>query len=210
MDWLYLLSSAGIGALLALLAKELIDYLRAEKSHRNELQRKYFDAKLDATIRIIRQMKTGTSNLKAFVKLVKENEETNGWIQPTLIGAVGQSWSESVQRVNEEAAGVSALLGFYYDDELAKLVESGSGAPTPLLQKLSEFMGRLEAITNARNVLASEAPAEMKDTAEKIIALNEQELRANINEMDKLAQTLDDLSDQVVKKMRESYHGIRF
>src|SRR6185369_14992161 len=158
MDWLQFLASAAIGSLLGLLAKEAIDWLRAERAHRLDLRRRYFDAKLDATIRVIKQIKTATSVLRAFTKLVKENEDTGGWIHPVLLNIVSNSFGKSGDQLNQEAAGMIALLGFYYDEDVARLAETGGGAPTPLLQKFSEFMFRIEKIGEAQNVL--NAPVE--------------------------------------------------
>jgi hypothetical protein len=212
MDWLKFLASAAIGSLLGLLAKEGIDWLRAERAHRLELRQRYFDAKLDATIRVIKQMKSATSTLRTFIKLVKENEETGGWIHPALLNNVSQSFGKSSEQVNQEAAGMVALLGFYYDDELVRLAETGGGAPTPLLQKLSEFMFHIEKSMEAQNVLRAvpPPPQEIKEIAEKAVKFHDQELKSSITELAKLADSLDDLSNRVVKRMREDYKGIRF
>ncbi len=212
MDWLPLLSSAAIGSLLALLAKEGIDWLRAERSHRLELRTRYFDAKLDATIRVIKQLKTATMTLRSFTTFVKENEETGGWLHPGLLNIVSQSWGKSSDAVNQEAAGMVALLGFYYDDEVARLAESGGGAPTPLLQKFSEFFFHVEKSTEAQNVLnqAVPPPPDVKEVAQKVLEFHDQQVKASIGDLAKLADALDELANRLVRRMREDYKGIRF
>ena len=105
MNWLAFLSSAAIGSLLGLLAKEGIDWLRAERTHRLELRQRYFDAKLDATIRVIRQMKHATAALRSFTSLVKENEESGGWIHPSLLGVVTQSFGKNGEKVTTSSPG---------------------------------------------------------------------------------------------------------
>lgn len=212
MDWLALLSSAAIGSLLALLAKEGIDWLRAERSHRLELRQRYFDAKLDATIRVIKQLKTATMTLRSFTTLVKENEETGGWLHPGLLNIVSQSWGKGAETINQEAAGMIALLGFYYDDEVARLAESGGGTPTPLLQKFSEFFYHIEKSTEAQNVLnqAVPPPPEMREVAEKVVAFHDQQMKASIGDLARLADAFDELANRLVRRMKEDYSGIRF
>ncbi len=212
VKWLEFLASAAVGSLLGILLKEGIDWLRAERHHRLELRQRYFDAKLDATIRVIRQMKTATAALRSFTKLVKENEETGGWIHPHMPNIVSQSFGKSGERVNEDAAGMVALLGFYYDDEVAQLAESGGGAPTPLLQKMSEFMFHAQKSTEAQNVLNQTVPPppEIKDIAEKLVAFHDQELKASVDDLAKLADALDATANRLVARMRQDYESIRF
>ncbi|MEA2337905.1 MAG: hypothetical protein QOE82_1912, partial [Thermoanaerobaculia bacterium] len=211
-DWLALLSSAAIGSLLGLLAKEGIDWLRAERSHRLELRTRYFDAKLDATIRVIKQLKTATIMLRSFTTLVKENEETGGWIHPGLLNIVSQSWGRGSESVNEEAAGMVALIGFYYDDEVARVAETGGGTPTPLLQKFSEFFFHVEKSIEAQNVLNQTVPPppDLREVAEKARAFHDQQVTASIGDLAKLADALDELANRLVRRMRDDYKGIRF
>ena len=210
MNWLEFLASAAIGSLLGLLAKEGIDWLRAERNHRLELRQRYFDAKLDATIRVIRQMKNATTSLRSFTNLVKENEESGGWIHPGLLSIVTQSFGKNGEKVNEEAAGMSALLGFYYDDELANM--AGLNSPTPFLQKLSEFMFHIEKSTEAQNVLNATVPPppEVREIAEKLVAFHDEQMKATVPEMEKFADALDELANEVVRRMRKDFKGIRF
>lgn len=212
MDWLQFLASAAIGSLLGLLAKEGIDWLRAERAHRLELQRRYFDAKLDATIRVIRQIKTATANLRSFAKLVKENEETSGWIHPVILNSVSQSFGKGGERINEEAAGMVALLGFYYDDDLQRLAESGGEPQTPLLQKFSEFMYHIEQSTEAQQVLNAQPapPAEVLEIARKKVDFHDQAMKASIEGVASLADALDKLANSVVARMRDDYKHVRF
>src|SRR6266508_958235 len=111
---------------------------------------------------------TSTSTLRSFTTIVKENEESGGWIHPMLLNVVTQSFGKSGEKVNEEAAGMSALLGFYYDEELARLANLKS--PTPFLHKLSEFMFHLEKASEIQGMLnaATDAPVEIRESAEKI------------------------------------------
>jgi hypothetical protein len=210
LSWLEFLASAAIGSLLGLLAKEGIDWLRAERNHRLDLRQRFFDAKLDATIRVIRQMKNATTALRGFTSLVKENEESGGWIHPTLLNIVTQSFGKNGEKINEEAAGVSALLGFYYDDELARM--AGLNSPTPLLQKLSEFMYHIEKSTEAQNVLDAPIPPspDVRETAERLVQFHDEQMKATVPEMAKFADALDELANEVVRRMRRDFKDIRF
>ncbi len=210
MDWLEFLASAAIGSLLGLLAKEGIDFLRAERSHRLLLQSKYFDSKLDATIKVIKQLKTSTSTLRSFTTIVKENEETGGWIHPMLLNVVTQNFGKSGEKVNEEAAGMAALLGFYYDEELARLANLKS--PTPFLHKLSEFMFHLEKASEIQGMLnaAPDAPAEVRESAEKQVQVHEDRVKALAPELAQFADSLDDLANQVIARMQKDFKTIRF
>lgn len=210
VDWLQLLSSATLGSVLGLLAKEVLDALREKRAHRAELQKRYFDTKLDATLRAVRQIKTASSTLRTFVTIVRENEDTNGWIEPNLLNSVTRSMTAPLQRINDETAGVISLLGFYYDDDMVQLVESAT--PTPLLQKISEFIFRIGEILRARAVLDSTPPppAQVQTAAQTIITTNEQELKGNIADLEKLAGALDQLANKVVGRMRENYKDVKF
>src|SRR5207237_6494507 len=192
--------------------KEAIDWLRTERTHRLDLRRRYFDAKLDATVRVSEQIKTGTSVVRAFTKLVKENEDSGGWIHPALLNMISNSFGKSGEQLNQDAAGMTALLGFYYDEDVARLAETGGGAPTPLLQKFSEFMFRLEKITEAQNMLNAPVPPpdEVKDIAQKTIRFHEKELKANVGELAKLADAFDELANRLVRRTREDFKDIRF
>ncbi len=210
MDVFQFLASAAIGSLLGLLAKEGIDFLRSERTHRLQLQSKYFDAKLDATIKVIKQLKTSTSTLRSFTTLVKENEESGGWIHPALFQAVTNSFGKSGEKVNEDAAGVAALLGFYYDEELARL--AGLKSPTPFLHKLSEFIWNLERASEVQQMLsaAPDAPAELKESAEKTMHGYEERVKALAPELAKFADSLDELANQVVARMKKDFKTISF
>jgi hypothetical protein len=210
MDWLQFLASAAIGSLLGLLAKEGIDWLRAERSHRLELQGRYFDAKLDATIKVIRQLKTSTSTIRGFTTIVKENEETGGWIHPALLSSLSQSFGKSGEKVNEDAAGMFALLGFYYDEELAQLANLKS--PTPFLHKLSEFMFNLEKATELQNMLdaAVDAPVEIKESVEKTVQAHEDRVKVLAPELAQFADSLDELANQVIARMRKDFKKVSF
>src|SRR5207237_6041489 len=192
--------------------KEAIDWLRTERTHRLDLRRRYFDAKWDATVRVIKQIKTATSVVRAFTKLVKENEDSGGWIHPALLNMISNSFGKSGEQLNQDAAGMAALLGFYYDEEVARLAETGGGTPTPLLQKFSEFLFRLEKIAEAQNVLNAtvQPPSEIKDIAEKVIEFHQQELSANVGELAKLADAFDKLANRLVRRTREDFKDIRF
>jgi DNA-binding transcriptional MerR regulator len=208
---LTILGSAAIGSLLGLLVKEGIDYLRSEKAHRNEMQRRYFDAKLDATLRAIQQMKSNTSALKAVLNVLRQNEEMGGWIHPELLNTSFQGMTQTLQRINEQAAGVIALLGFYYDDSMVRLAEGGSSPPVPLLQKMSELIARIGNVVQVRLLLAStpDAPADIRSAVEKQADEQDAEIRIVIGELSKIANSLDELSDEVIRRMRAAYEGIR-
>jgi hypothetical protein len=205
------LGSAAIGSLLGLLIKEGIDFLRAEKAHRNEMQRRYFDAKLEASLRAIQQLKSNTSALKAVFNMVHNNEKTGGWIDPGLLNVTLQSVSTTLQRVNDQTAGVIALLGFYYDDDLVRLVESGATPSVPLLQKMSEFGARVAHLVQVRHVLevTPDVPEDLRAAVEKQAADNEQEIQLVIGDLSKISDALDELSNEVVRRMRDSYLAIR-
>src|SRR4051794_38441981 len=150
--------------------------------------------------------------LRSFTTLVKENEETGGWLHPGLLNIVSQSWGKGTEIVNQEAAGMVALIGFYYDDEVARVAESGGGTPTPLLQKFSEFFFHVEKSTEAQNVLNQSVPPppDIKDAAERALAFHDQKVKASIGDLAKLADELDELANRLVRRMRVDYNGIRF
>jgi hypothetical protein len=120
-DFVTFASSAAVGSLFGLVLKELFDLWRSTRIHRHELQRRYFDAKLDATVRAIQQIKTASTTLRAILGVMRQNEDDNGWIDPALFTNVFEPMFETMRRVNEQAAGVIALVGFYYDSDLAGL-----------------------------------------------------------------------------------------
>jgi len=155
-------------------------------------------------------MKNATTSLRSFTTLVKENEESCGWIHPVLLGIVTQSFGKNGEKINEQAAGMSALLGFYYDDELANM--AGLNSPTPFLQKLSEFMFHIEKSTEAQNVLNATVPpcTEVREIAEKLVAFHDEQMKATVPEMAKFADALDELANEVVRRMRKDFKGIRF
>jgi hypothetical protein len=144
--------------------------------------------------------------------LVKENEETGGWIHPVILNSVSQSFGKGGERINEEAAGMMALLGFYYDDDLLRLAESGGEPQTPLLQKFSEFMYHIEQSTEAQQVLNAQpaAPAEILEIARKKVDFHDQAMKASIEGVAHLADALDRLANSVVARMREDYKDVRF
>lgn len=212
MDWLALLGPGAIGVVLGIVGKELFGWLRAERDHRLQLRGKFFDAKLEASILIIRQLKTAAMTLRAFTTLVKENEETGGYLHPTILNSLSQSWGKSIEGVNQEAAGTIALLGFYYDEEVVRLADSSEGLPTPLFQKLSEFLYHVENSTQAQNVLNQPVPPspDLAKAAEERVAFHDQQMRAAITDLSKLADALNDLANRLVTRMKEDYKGVRF
>lgn len=175
------------------------------------MQRRYFDLKLDATLRAIQQLKSNTSMLRSALNLMRHNEETGGWIHPGILNTALQDMSDTLRRINEQTAGVIALLGFYYDDDLVRLVESSSGPSVPLLQKMSEFLARVTRIAEMRQLLEATpaAPAELRATVEQQARDQDREIQLVIRDLAQIGDALDELANETIRRMRDAYGKIR-
>lgn len=127
-----------------------MEFLRAERGQRLELQRRYFDAKLEATIQIIRQAKTATAGLRRLLALVHSHEATDQRIRPEFFNSLGESEAASMQQVQKEAVGAASLLGFYYDDEVKSLLEDAEPTTLEVTQAFSKLMQYADLRDQAR------------------------------------------------------------
>jgi hypothetical protein len=205
-------ASAAIGSLLSLLIKEGIDWLRAERSHRLDLRRRYFDAKLDATTRVIRLIKTASGNLRHIMTIIKETAETNVILNTTITDQIARSHSESLKRVTEEATGMLAVMGFYYDDELQLLTQTANTGPTPLVQKMSEFIQHVALHAEARQVLDRQPPPpdDIIEIAHHRLAEYDAKVGQDIIDLARIADDLDETANTIVRRMRKDFDPIRF
>lgn len=210
MDWSHLVASAAIGSLLSLLAKEAIDWLRAERAHRLDLHRRYFDAKLDATLRIIKMVKTITSTLRQTISMARDL--AHGPVEESYLNQIAESHQQSVQRVRDEATGMLAVVGFYYDDELQRLVLTTNVSPTALLQKITAFVRNVQACVEARQTIDQEPPApdDILQIAYHRLAEYDAKVQRDIADLVTMADSFDATADAIVTRMRRDFDKIRF
>lgn len=211
MDWSHW-AFAALGSLLGLLAKELLEWWRSERGHRLELRQRYFDAKLDATLRVIRLIKTVSANLRHMMGIINEATQAQVTIDTRITDQIAQSHSEAIKRVTDEAVGMLAVIGFYYDDELQHLAQTANTGPMPLLMKLGDFHQHVALHADAREALDRQPPPpdEILEIARHRLAEFDAKVIQDITDLARIADELDETANTIVRRMRRDFKGIRF
>jgi hypothetical protein len=202
MAWMEVLGSAAIGSLLGLLAKEGLDFLRSERAHRLELQRRYFDAKLNATIQIIRQTKTATASLRRLLSLIHSHEATPNYIRPEFFRSMGESETNALQQIQHETVGTASLLGFYFDHDVRALIEDVEPTALQVTQEFSKLMHYGDEREKARAV---DPPTEESTFA---VAFYDAAVRDQVTILLDQVNTVDQNSDRLVRRLRAEYERL--
>jgi hypothetical protein len=210
MNWLEYLGTAAVGSFIGLIAKELLDLLKARTAHRRELQKRYFDAKLEHTIEALRVLKAASITLRDLTKGTRRQlailRAANGGSKELgeTLRVIGSQNDDALSRLREIIRGeaiVRANLTFFYGErwnlQWANF-EKSTDATTDAFQAM--FVVLHATITDFESGLASQGQ----------VAIRINELDAATERVSEAARLQDLAMDQAVAALREDFDVLDF
>lgn len=134
--------------------------------------------------------------------MIHANETTDSPIHPDMIRSIAASYSKTLDKVQEDAIGAAALIGFYYPPEVSAMLESGDPSPVQVVQKLSELMRYLDLVEQGRQI---------QDPTEEILlhtAFYEAAVRDAATKLVAQVNAVDQGSDRLIQRMRAEYASL--
>src|SRR5688572_29806722 len=114
MNMLELLSSGVLGALIAIVAREVFGLMHANRAHTLELRKRLFDRKVDVTLTSITQLKLFTTSFRSFIEAKQRSFARQEPLSAVVLEAMEESFREELRRVMDVAPGAQSLLRFFY------------------------------------------------------------------------------------------------
>jgi hypothetical protein len=215
MDWISLVAGSFIGVV----AKELVDIWKGRLVHRRDLQRRYFDAKLEHTLAAVTFLKSASAVVRSMGKdlarLVSTAEPISGAslsvaeiyqfvaFSTDLIG-INSNAKEKLEVLVKDELKAQAALGFFYGSRWRTV----SDAIEQKLDTINDVGRSVVSAFERFNAVAAACANEHEIRPELSSCIKE--LRAALAKLANLSTQLDEVSDAAVKLMASDFDRIAF
>jgi len=204
MAWLTVLSSGALGVVIGWIVKEMIDFWKRKEAHRAELQKRFFDAQLETTLKALQRLKTLSASIRTTTELVAADVAAGGTTNSEIMAGTFRNADEEIKRVNENALGAIALLGFFYGEAVAgQADEAGRSAMTPIVQNMSIVFENMPNHWSS----VSEMPEDQRSAALVTRVKADTVTQAAAAEAVRYAVALDRRVDEITSNLRKKYRS---
>jgi hypothetical protein len=200
------LGTGALGAVVGWVAKEVIDFFKAKQAVRHDLQKRFFDVRLEATLKALQKMKTASSALHMTLHILQKDIASGGnSVNPAVMVETLAAYQAEIKAVSDNAAGAVALFRFFQGETIAtKAEQAGQTVVMPVLQGMEVMFSTLSAHRKAVESL----PANQQEPAFAQAVKADSQLQGDSAKLLALAKALDERVDGLTDELREIYKPV--
>jgi hypothetical protein len=191
-----------LGTVIGLFVKWLLDAINAERAHKLDLRKRFFDKQLELTIAGVRDAKSATSLLLSTCQILNHVVCNPLTVHPEVVTGMIDGIQRAGERIKEADISASSSFGLFYGDIFNKSEKESRKIVIKISLAMSQVKNAMDSMSSQLSEL--KASNDDKEKAVAVVVESLGKLGTAIIELEKLAQSLDTHIDAFTEKIAHS------